>query len=148
MQDSFISIKNRLIELFYDLNFKIVVSIDDIDRLADNEIQQIFSLVKILADFPNIIYILSFDKNVALRALNNLQVYSPEKFLEKIIQIPILVPEITKTRLDLVVKDQLEPIFEESNKVEEDKFSKIFSIIRPFFTNIRDKKRNMNLLKF
>lgn len=148
MQDSFISIKNRLIELFYDLNFKIVVSIDDIDRLADNEIQQIFSLVKILADFPNIIYILSFDKNVALRALNNLQVYSPEKFLEKIIQIPILVPEITKTRLDLVVKDQLEPIFEESNKVEEDKFSKIFSIIRPFFTNIRDLKRYMNLLKF
>lgn len=145
---SFNSLKNELMESFYGLKYNIVISIDDIDRLSDQEIQQIFLLVKALADFPNVIYILSFDKQVALKALNNLQVYSPEKFLEKIIQIPIRVPEITKSRLDLIIENKLKPIYEKNNKLEYNNFEEIFALIRPFFVNIRDLKRYTNVLKF
>jgi len=146
--DSFNSLKDNLIELFQQLNFKIVISIDDIDRLTDEEMRQIFLLVKALADFPNIIYILSFDKYVALKALNNLQVYSPEKFLEKIIQIPINVPEITNSRLELLIKEKIKPIYEDNLKFSKNNFFKIFYHIKPFFTNVRDLKRYSNVLNF
>ena len=145
---SFNSLKRELMELFNDLKYKIVISIDDVDRLSDSEIQQIFLLVKALADFPNVIYILSFDKNVALKALTNLQVYSPEKFLEKIIQIPILVPEITQSRLDLLVEEKIKPIYQDNNKLEYSNFVELFIFLRPFFNNLRDLKRYVNVLNF
>ena len=49
------SIKEDLIKLFADLDYKIIISIDDIDRLTNDEIKQIFLLVKSLANFPNVI---------------------------------------------------------------------------------------------
>ena len=145
---SFNSLKKDLMYLFYNLDYNIIISIDDIDRLSDHEMQQIFLLVKALADFPNVIYILSFDKKVALKALNNLQVYSPEKFLEKIIQIPILVPEITQSRLDLLVNEKIKPIYKDNNKLEYNNFVELFAFLRPFFNNLRDLKRYLNVLNF
>lgn len=146
--DSFDSIKHELKILFKGMDYKIVISIDDIDRLTDSEMQQIFLLVKSLADFPNVIYILSFDKNVALKALNNLQVYSPEKFLEKIIQIPIMVPEITQSRLDLLIEEKIRPIYEKNNTLHYNDFSAVLEILKPFFKNIRDLKRYTNIVNF
>ena len=46
------------------LNRKVIIVIDDIDRLTKSEIRQIFQLVKALADFPNTVYLLSFDKDI------------------------------------------------------------------------------------
>ena len=39
-----------------DLDKKILIVIDDIDRLCDEEIREIFQLVKSIADFKNTIY--------------------------------------------------------------------------------------------
>ena len=48
---------------------KIIVVIDDIDRLTNVQIRDIFQLVKQVADFPNVIYLLVMDRNVVQRAL-------------------------------------------------------------------------------
>lgn len=64
------------------LDSKIIIVIDNIDRLNKSEVKEIFQLVKSLADFKNIIYILSFDKKVVLESLDS-YVSSPEIFLEK-----------------------------------------------------------------
>ena len=47
---------------------KIVIIIDDIDRLNSTEIRQIFQLVKLLGDFPNTIYLLAFDREVIVES--------------------------------------------------------------------------------
>ena len=49
---------------------KIIVVIDDIDRLSNSQIRDIFQLVKQVGDFPNIIYVLIMDRAVVCRALN------------------------------------------------------------------------------
>ncbi len=54
---------------------KIIVSIDDIDRLSEEEIIAVFQLVKALGDFPNTIYILAFDYDVVVRALGKIQTW-------------------------------------------------------------------------
>ena len=38
---------------------KIIIVIDDIDRLANSQIRDVFQLVKQVADFPNVIYLLA-----------------------------------------------------------------------------------------
>ena len=54
-----IELKKDISDDFQRLNNKVIIVIDDIDRLTNIEIQQIFMLVKSLADFPNVIYLLS-----------------------------------------------------------------------------------------
>ena len=78
--------KNRIIKKLKEENVKIVVSIDDIDRLSDEEIVATFQLVKALADFPNTVYILAFDYDVVVHALGNVQHGNGKEYLEKIVQ--------------------------------------------------------------
>ena len=62
--------KNEIIKSLSESKTKIVVAIDDIDRLSEEEIVSVFQLVKALADFPNTIYLLAFDYDVVVRALS------------------------------------------------------------------------------
>ncbi len=80
-------------------NQKIIVVIDDIDRLSNSEIKLIFQLVNTVAKFPNTIYLLSFDKEIVARALTEVQNYDGEKYLEKIIQVPIEIPKVSNDYL-------------------------------------------------
>ena len=52
--------KNELIEKLKASKSRIVIIIDDIDRLPDEQIKLIFQLVSSVANFPNITYLLSY----------------------------------------------------------------------------------------
>ena len=67
---------------------RIFVTVDDIDRLNPEGIRQLFGLIKSIADFPNIVYLLAFDKRVVIEALRESQGISGENYLEKIVQSP------------------------------------------------------------
>lgn len=84
--------KDQIIEKMTAEKLKIVVSIDDIDRLSEEEIISVFQLVKALADFPNTVYILAFDYDVVIRALSKVQHGDGKEYLEKIIQVPFEIP--------------------------------------------------------
>ncbi len=79
-----------------DTGKRVVVLIDDVDRLENTEIHALFRVLKLSADFPRTIYVLAFDYNVVATALG--QRYgsgdktSGERFLEKIVQVPLCLP--------------------------------------------------------
>lgn len=79
------------------------IFIDDIDRLNKNEIQILFKLIKLTADFENVIYVLSFDPTIVASALSETypgnEKESGFKFLEKIVQVPLELPKIRRTDL-------------------------------------------------
>lgn len=54
-------IKRKLTEGLQKLPRRVVVVIDDLDRLEPLEATEIMRLIKAVADFPNVIYILCFD---------------------------------------------------------------------------------------
>jgi predicted KAP-like P-loop ATPase len=85
--------------------------IDDIDRLTAEEIRQLFRVIKAVADFPNVIYLLAFDKAIAIKALEQIQDLSGEDYLEKIIQVPFELPLPDKTSLRTLFFEKLGPIF-------------------------------------
>ena len=79
---------------------KSLIIIDDIDRLSSDEIKELFLVIKGLADFPNVIYLLSFDKAVVSRMLNDVQNAPGEKYLSKIIQTEFMLPPINPLHLE------------------------------------------------
>ncbi|WP_164753780.1 MULTISPECIES: P-loop NTPase fold protein [unclassified Mesorhizobium] len=72
---------------------RIVVAIDDLDRLEDHEVRSIMQMVKTVGQLPNVVYILSYDRQIVWSALDgNLQRSGP-KYAEKIIQQEIELPQ-------------------------------------------------------
>jgi predicted KAP-like P-loop ATPase len=112
-------LKNKISEKLAKLDRRIFVVIDDIDRLIPEEIRQIFRLIKAVADFPNIIYILAFDKDVAIKSLESIQKISGSEYLEKIVQASFDVPTPEKSLLNTLFTDKLNQIF---NKLPQKSF--------------------------
>lgn len=129
------------------LGYKLIIIIDDLDRLTDDEVQQIFILVKALADFPNIIYILPFDRNIILNSMGDMQKDYGEEFLDKIIQLHIDIPKIPKSKVRNLFKKELEVLLK-NEKIDLSSENRSFWSTLLFLTNIREVNRYINSLTF
>ena len=141
------NLKGALNDIFKEL--KILCIMDDIDRLTDKEIANIFKLVKETADFKNMVYLMSFDKDIITTALNNVQKGNGSEYLNKIVNVPFDVPIITKKELkkeflkefvkefetEFVNKFKKKFKMEFSNDVEFDSFKGIFDKFNGNFLN-------------
>ncbi|MDD2558796.1 MAG: P-loop NTPase fold protein [Desulfuromonas sp.] len=85
--------QNKVREALEKIDKPIVVILDDIDRLSTPEIRDVFKLVRLTANFPNIIYLLAFDRYRVEQALGE-QGIPGRDYLEKILQIGIDLPAI------------------------------------------------------
>lgn len=85
-------LKARVGNLLKKNDKRIVVFVDDIDRLTDEQIRQVFRVIKALADFPNVVYVLAFDRAVVARALTTANRINGNEYLEKIVQVPFDLP--------------------------------------------------------
>lgn len=75
-----------------------MVVIDDIDRLETGEIRDIFKLVRLTASFPNVIYLLAFDRQRVEQALTETG-FDGRAYLEKIVQLGMEIPAIPSATL-------------------------------------------------
>ena len=89
--------KTQVEKALNEMDEKLLVVIDDIDRLPNEQIRLIFQLVNSVAGFPNTIYLLSFDKDIVAQALDCVQGRGAE-YLEKIIQVPFEVPPVNRSK--------------------------------------------------
>lgn len=92
----------RIEQLLAESGKRVVILMDDIDRLDKAEIQAIFRLVKVAADFEHTAYVLAFDASVVADALA--ERYSTgtshgDSFMEKIIQLPLHLPPVAPEAL-------------------------------------------------
>lgn len=135
------NIKEDIDEYLLESELKVLIVIDDIDRLTAEEIREIFQLIRIV-DLPNIIYLVSFDRNPIINALEEVQGGNGEEYLEKIIQVPFEVPSFSYMQLQKIIQKEV-------GKVLNKKFSGFdLNAMFPYFKTIRDIKRYINLLKF
>ncbi|WP_186059116.1 KAP family P-loop NTPase fold protein [Burkholderia gladioli] len=75
---------------------RFVFFIDDIDRLTPDETRDLFRAIKALADFPEVVYLLFFDREEVAKALTASLRMDGEAYLEKIIQAPFHLPAVDK----------------------------------------------------
>ncbi|MBA2864027.1 P-loop NTPase fold protein [Methanococcus maripaludis] len=162
--------KNRLIEALGNLNHKIIIIIDDIDRLPKSEIVEIFQLVKAVADFPNIVYLLSFDKEIVANALCDIQsipemnhsikkagnsdtylksgsskpnISTGYRYIEKMIPISFEIPNVDKNTMLYALNTKLKEIYGQNYNVNEVNASNYYQNDE-FFLNVERYLENIN----
>ncbi|CAH5073898.1 TPA: P-loop NTPase fold protein [Serratia marcescens] len=143
------ALKSEISKVLQDAGKRILIVIDDIDRLTPEETRQLFTVIKALADFPNVIYLLAFDREVASQAIEQQSGMPGERYLEKIIQVPFELPPIDRValraalfkRLDDVLGDTSDGLFDHSY------WTNVFhSGLDPLFQVPRDIVRFTNTL--
>jgi predicted KAP-like P-loop ATPase len=87
-------LKTRIEAILEQSGKRVVVIMDDIDRLDKEEVQAVFKLVKLSADFPHTAYVLAFDEEKVAAALSEKYggIDAGRNFLEKIIQVSLPLP--------------------------------------------------------
>ena len=141
------TIKRKIDTELEELGKKLLIVIDDIDRLSDDEIREIFQLVKSIADFKNTIYILSYDREIVTKALDKTQQDKGEEYLEKIVQVPLVLPHISKSDLDKIFINKLNTSIDiPDEEYDNSYFSEIYyNGLAENFESLRDIERYMNV---
>lgn len=138
------SVRKKLTDALTDLDKPIVVVLDDIDRLNTQEIRDIFKLVRLTASFPNIIYVLAFDRTRVEQALTEEGIPGRD-YLEKILQLaidlPVIPPSVLNKQIFAAISETLDTV-KNTGPFDENKWPDIYyEIIRPLIRNMRDVRR-------
>ncbi|MFE3606642.1 KAP family P-loop NTPase fold protein [Streptomyces goshikiensis] len=135
--------REEITRLLADLPGRIVVFVDDIDRLSQQEIRDLFRLVRLTGSFPNIIYVLSFDRRVVEAALSDGAV-DGAAYLEKIVKVSTEVPPLPVQALTSVVIGGLVEALDgmDTGPLDIARWTDVLvQVIVPMFSTIRDVKR-------
>lgn len=103
----------------------LVVFIDDIDRLDSEKILNVFKLVKSVANIRGVTYFLSFDEQIVADSISESlpKKQGGKEYVDKIIQIPIVLPLIDRSDLDKYVDEKIEGVLSQNRiRVEEDEW--------------------------
>jgi len=121
------------------LNQKLVIFIDDVDRLDNDEIFQLLKLVRNTANFSNTFFVIAYDRDYVDNAIKNINSFAQGNYLDKIVNTEFNLPYYDKALLKLIFKDLLLDKIDERYK---DKLSSAldrFNSINPFFDGFAQK---------
>jgi predicted KAP-like P-loop ATPase len=149
-------IKKDIRTTLIDREKKLLIIIDDIDRLNKVEIREMFRLIRSNADFPNTIYLLAFDRSVVERSLVEVDEGSGKDFLDKIVQVSFDLPYAHPDKILDFLNKKLNMIFEKlplqvvgiHHKHTSYWLNIFHSGFKHLFKNIRDVKRFISGLEF
>jgi len=152
-KESIEEIRQRIESYITQTKKKIIIFVDDIDRLQPKEILLVFKLVRLSANFKNTIFLLAFDP-VIVQNYFKIDLNIDSEFLEKIVQKPIPLPAIEQQYIDQFLDNHIEKLFDELviSRERREKFEKDFSVIYrtqivKFFKTLRRAKRYLNGLR-
>ncbi|MDQ6961228.1 MAG: P-loop NTPase fold protein [Mariprofundaceae bacterium] len=106
--------KSNVRSALNDLDQPIIVIIDDIDRLTPDEAFQVIRLVKVVADFPGVSFLLSFDPEYLAGALANYGIKKAEQYIDKVVQLRIPLPVIAPKDMQKLANIELASLSEDS----------------------------------
>lgn len=110
---------SQKLQKLQELDVGFVVMLDDLDRLEPEQAVEVVRLVRSVADFPKVAYLMCYDREVLAHALETgLNVSDGDLFLQKVVQltfsIPLPEPFDLRTQFLLEAKS----IYFETNDIE------------------------------
>ena len=139
---------SRIKDAILNIGKKIVVFVDDIDRLDANELMEMLKLIRNISDFPRMYFVVAYDKSYLLSILKDKMKNKELDFTEKIFQAEFHLPNCTvedlKDTLYNVLKDHIDNVSDrkEVHDCIFDENKTILSI--GAITSLRDIKRLAN----
>jgi predicted KAP-like P-loop ATPase len=146
-----VQVKKSLNELLSRQKHKIIIMIDNIATLEAEEIKEIFQIVKSIGDFNNTIYVLALDKEPVAHALSQFLNHDGNAYLDKVIQMPFIIPSISPSDLEVILLEKLQVIAAEAplDTWNKDYWGDLyFPTLRHLFKNMRDITHYINALGF
>ena len=129
---------------------RIVVVIDDIDRLRPDEIRLMFRLVKAIADFPRTIYLLAYDEPVVAKAVGDNDSKVGREYIDKIVQLPLTLPTPDQLTLKEWFREDMEDVLKGTPgrlRCSAETPILLLSLVERFLTTPRHVVRFLNLLR-
>lgn len=143
----------QLNELLKNLNKRVLVFIDDFDRLKANEIFEILKLIRNTGGFDTFTYVVAYDKEYLIESLDKYQIPNPKNFSEKIFLKELQLLPVTNIQINSYLSEELIKRFKEKEDEINDLFINDISKYYPRGTfknttwalkNLRDVKRFIN----
>lgn len=106
--------KSKIADKLKDIESKIVVAIDDIDRLDSNELFEVLRLIRNTANLPNLIFLVTYDKDYVIKQLKNKGISNPDLYLAKIINVEVMLPKVMGYELISMLYSDLEKMVDEN----------------------------------
>ena len=145
--------RDEIEEDLRELKRRIVILIDDIDRLDSEETKLIFKLVKLTANFPYTVFLLAYDRAKVGERLTENEI-DGEEYLKKVIQLPFLIPnppvEYLREELINAIEEEIKAAgFGEYEGEKEARWYKLIKSreFKEFFPTVRDIRRYINSLR-
>jgi len=154
--ESIEKIKKEIQDLLIKEKVKVIVFVDDIDRLESKQIVDLFRMMSNIADYNGITYVLPFDKEFVSAAIKEHlpKGQSGADFLEKIIQVPLHLPSIPQAIIDKVFTGKLNGLLNEFSisisKEEIERFQSLYFHhgANNYIQSPRDINKIANVLRF
>ncbi|WP_256807502.1 P-loop NTPase fold protein [Bradyrhizobium sp. Bra64] len=144
LQTAYEELRNRLAES----GKRFLVTIDDLDRLHDEEIRSIMQMVKTVGRLPNVIYILAYDRRIVWNALNgDDDEHIGPRFAEKVVQQEIELPRPSTNSLLSMLDEEIAFLNEHINDSLRWQYI-VRDGVRRWVRNPRDLFRLANAVKF
>ncbi|MCB9062530.1 MAG: hypothetical protein H6622_13490 [Halobacteriovoraceae bacterium] len=144
--------KNEIKIELSKLDRTVVIVLDDIDRLSKEETRILFKLIKANADFPNIVYLTFFQRDIVENSLNEDSIYAGKDYLKKIIQVGFNLPHLSRSKVHSILFKKLDELLSMSQldkNFEKGRWSSIFNGgLGQYFNNLRDVNRFISTFTF
>ncbi len=141
--------KAQLQKALSRLDRRIIVFIEDFDRLLDAEIVEVFKLIDENASFGNIVFISAYDKEHLRKLLGSRYDNEESKFSDKFFSLEVYLPRRPyEIILDFVSQKLKEQLFWDVQAYELHKswLRNNRDMIQKYIPTLRDAKRFLNLL--
>jgi len=145
-------LKNKLRELLSKREKSLLIIMDDLDRLTSEQLRMVFQLVKANTEFPNVVFLLLFQRDLVEEKLNDGKQIGRD-YLEKIIQVPFDIPKIEISRVHNLLFKNLDQLLEK-NEFAVDMFDDgywgnvFYSSLFAYFDNLRNVYRFSSTVSF
>jgi KAP family P-loop domain len=129
---------------------RIVVFLDDLDRLEPRELLQVFQVVKAIADLPRLIYVLSFDRKAVTEGLAKANVHDPDQYIEKIVQSVWTLPIADRLGIAQLTGSIISELFDEvlAEMWQGERWQSLYPAgLRELIRTPRDVKRLANAIR-
>jgi len=146
------ALKEELRSVMAKRERQLVVFVDEIDRLPANEVQLLLRAIRANADFPQMVFVLAFERSVVENAIKDQAHVDGGDYLKKIVQIPFSLPMTNARRIQKVLFQQLDEMLSDlpgTVPFDERRWGNLFfGGISYYFRTLRDVYRFTTTVEF
>lgn len=142
-----VSLKETIKQTFSSLKKRVIVLIDDFDRLSKDEILEVLKLIDSNAAFTNLVFLTAYDKQQVNKSLGDTSSTADACFVDKFFNLEFSIPSRPYSYISRYIEDKLCDHLnasKEEKRIIQQTITYRISIFEEYIPTLRDAKRFIN----